>query len=238
MADVFKSDDTIVNPVETLVGDGKKFKDVEALAKGKLESDNHIARLEAELAGIREDLGKRVDAEAQLAEVRNELTVLRNARPQESKSNTSSPLTVDGIQALVNESITRTERNRTSQSNIALANTAMLDAFGSFEQATAGVLAKSKELGLSMDRLKEIAAESPTAFQKIILGDKAAAVAAPLDGRAVATERPQASSGLSTQEGTKAFYDELRTKNPKLYWDPRTQEKIIAAAKAGTYQPS
>lgn len=42
-----------------LVGEGKKFSDVEGLAKGKLESDQMISFLENQAKELREELQKR-----------------------------------------------------------------------------------------------------------------------------------------------------------------------------------
>jgi len=59
--DVFSTqtgDQTSKTSLEELVGEGKKFKTVEDLAKGKLEADSFIAQLEGELKGVKGDLTK------------------------------------------------------------------------------------------------------------------------------------------------------------------------------------
>lgn len=244
MSDVFAADGSTKapaaeensNPLEALVGEGKKFKSVEDLARGKAEADAHIARLESEMAELRKDLGKSVDAAAQLNELRDELKALRTANPQASRDNTSPALTVDGIKALVNESLTQAERNRTAQQNIQKANDAMVQHFGSLEKASEAVKARAAVVGLSVQDLQLMAAKSPTAFQKIML-DGAEKSDGPLNPQSAVREVPAGGfEGGKPKEGTKAYFDDLRKTDPKRYWKPETQEAIIRAAKAGTYQ--
>ena len=47
---------TIENPLETLVGEGKKFKDADALARAAIEKDRFILQLQAENAQMRTSL--------------------------------------------------------------------------------------------------------------------------------------------------------------------------------------
>lgn len=239
MTDVFtgtKEPVQTTNPLETLVGEGKKFATVDDLAKGKLEADAFIERLTQEQAQLRADLGRVQNADQQLIELRAEVQALRAAKPEASKDNTSSPLTVDGIKALVAETITRAERDRTVEQNINAANASMVDFYGDVNKASTAVQAKAAELGLSMEALKDIAAKSPSAFQKIILGDAKVPNVQPLDSKSVNNESPRpVVGGRVAQEGTKEYFEEIRKKNPKLYWSPSMQQKVFQAAKAGTY---
>ena len=52
--------------VTQLVGEGKKFKDYEALAKGKLEADRHIGEITKTLDELRAELAKQDYAKALL----------------------------------------------------------------------------------------------------------------------------------------------------------------------------
>jgi hypothetical protein len=62
MTDVFESptkgEETPVTQVSDLVGEDKKFKTVEDLAKGKLEADSYIEQLKEENRIAREKLGE------------------------------------------------------------------------------------------------------------------------------------------------------------------------------------
>src|SRR5690242_15072647 len=56
-------EDPNADPLELLVGEGKKFKTPQDLAKGKMESDKFIVQLQKEQAALREELNKRLSVE-------------------------------------------------------------------------------------------------------------------------------------------------------------------------------
>ena len=61
MSDLFGND--VTPTAEDLVGEGKKFKTIDDLAKGKAQADTHITNLEKELAELRQDLSARLTVE-------------------------------------------------------------------------------------------------------------------------------------------------------------------------------
>lgn len=226
------------SPVEALVGEGKKFKTVEDLAKGKLAADEHIANLERELAGLRDAAAPKFDAEKQLADLRAEIQALR-ADPSKGRSQEVTPpaVTEDRIAAIVQASLTRAEQNRTVTQNVMAANDAVVQHFGSLDAAAAAVNAAAAANGMSIEDLKNIAAKSPTAFQKIVLGDAA-------KGGPVAPLAPNASAPAvkdnvpmgNAKPGTKEYFDGILKADPRKYWSPAVQMELHKAAKAGTYQ--
>ena len=62
------------NPLEALVGEGKKFQTVEDLARGKLEADTYIAKLHEETAKYREMLEESTQSQAKMDKILEELT--------------------------------------------------------------------------------------------------------------------------------------------------------------------
>lgn len=210
--------------------------DLDAIAKGKAEADAFIESLKKELAGVRAQLNPQFDAEKSLQELRAEIQALKS-NPDQGRSREVTPpaLTSEGIAALVEQEITRAERNRTSQQNIQSANDAVVAAFGSLDAAGTAVKAKAAELGMSVADLKGIAEKSPSAFQKIILGDASnGAGEQPLvvpsanrgDGRAPVGE---------PKRGTNEYFDAILKKDRKLYWSPAVQMELHKAAADGTY---
>jgi hypothetical protein len=237
--DVFGDTKTpiIADPLANLVGEGKKFKTVEDLAKGKVEADSFIVKLQEELSGLRAQINPQFDAEAQLAELRKEIETLRNNPPAKSPAGVTPPtLTEDRIAALVNETITRAEANRSIQQNINAANDAMVAHFGTLEAAGAAVQAKAVELNMSVKDLKDVAAKSPTAFQKIVLGDAAKASEAPLVPRSANPTPPGTPPAGVAKPGTKEYFDGIFKESRKKYWSPEVQMELHKAVKAGTYQ--
>jgi len=64
------SNESTTSVTDTLVGEGKKFASIEALAAGKAESDKFIEQLQGELKGLRTDLDKRLSQEEILEEIK------------------------------------------------------------------------------------------------------------------------------------------------------------------------
>lgn len=222
--------------VETLVGEGKKFKTVEDLARGKTEADAFIERLKQEKADMLEEMKKQSLGSEQLEELRNELKALRTANVQPSRDGTNPALTSDGVKSLIEEVMTQTERNRSAQQNVSAANEAMVKTFGSLEKAAEAVKAKAAEVGMTMDALRGIAANSPTAFLKI-MGESTVADVQPLNPNRVSP------SALNTQQPQKAvpstkedFDAILKAQGRRVYFSPAVQTAIWKAIKAGTYQ--
>ena len=82
--------------LDQLVGEGKKFANIEDLAKGKLNSDEHIDKLENENQRLRQELDTRMTAEEVLAEIRKpEANLQPQAQP--SGGDTAPQLNKDDL---------------------------------------------------------------------------------------------------------------------------------------------
>lgn len=222
--------------VADLVGEGKKFKTVEDLARGKVEADAFIERLKQENATALEAARNSALADEKLDVLRKEIATLKAANPQSSREPTSPALTPDSIKTLVSEAITQTERNRTAQQNINAANDQMVKTLGSLENAANAVKAKASEVGMTLEALKDIAAKSPSAFLKI-MGQEVALSREPLDPTRVVRENTPNLTPNAPTAGTKAYFDNiLKTQGRGVYFTPRIQQEIWKAVQAGTYQ--
>lgn len=242
MTDVFNADGTPATPAPTatgaladLVGDGKKFKTVEDLARGKIEADTFIERLKEENAQALAEARKAALADEQLESLRNEIKALREARGEPSRDNTNPALTLESVKTLVAQTLTQAESNRTAQQNVNVANDAMVKTYGSLEAAGAAVKAKAVEVGMSMDALRDLAAKSPSAFIKIMGGEASKQSAEPLNPNRVVTGIVPNSSN-EPAEGTKEYFDTIQKRSRSEYFTPRVQQAIWKAIQAGTYK--
>lgn len=213
--------------VEQLVGDGKKFRDVESLAKGKLEADRHIAEITQTLNQLREEVAKQDYAKSLLEQLQNKGAGSGTANTEEptqarnsAAENTTQTREVD-IEALVEQAITKKEKARTFEQNIATANEAMVSQYG--EKAGEVVKARSQELGISVERLKEIAAESPTAFLQLVTGSAKKAT----DKVVMPSSVRQDSLASNTSDRTFQYYQKMRKENKSLYYSPKVQRMLM-----------
>lgn len=207
---------------------GDNWRDPEVLAKGKLESDKYISELERQLKELQEDLKKEDYAEKILQEIRNKATDTSNVNRSLPTNNagtneegTPQPtLSEDDLKSLVEKTLTERDKQNTVAQNLKLVDEELQKQFGT--EAKSAIEKKSKELGISLERMKDLAAESPNAFFALIGENKK--IANPLVNTSVRTE------GVNMQASTErnwAFYQKLRRENKNLYYTPKIQQQLM-----------
>jgi hypothetical protein len=219
-----------------LVGDGKKFKNEEALAKGKAESDVYIEQLKSELAGLREDLAKNQENKTQntLEEIKQQLLNNRQAeqlQTPEAEEKTTPELSRDDIQELVDNAITQRETQQTVTQNIDQTNKALLSRFGTAEKAAEAARERLDELGISNEDFKSMASKSPTAAMALFGAGSNQSPAPTITQSTINTE----SRSMGEPKNVKEQFDELRRSNPTKYWTHEVQNEIFRLKKEGKY---
>lgn len=210
-----------------LVGEGKKFKSEEDLAKAKVESDNFIEQLKGELSGLREDLSKRETTEELLKMLKE-----KQSQPSDSKEDTIPQLSKEDIAKLVEEKLVETDKSKTQTRNLSEVNSRMTEVYG--EKAAQILAQRAKENGVSVDFLKDTAAHSPSAFYSLIGINKPSGSTPTTEKSSVNTAA--AFQGTGPKVGTKAYFDNIRKEQGNaVYFDPKVQNQIFQAKKAGTY---
>lgn len=243
MTDIFDTNETN-NPQETptatpdnadplaeLVGEGKKYKTVEALVESRKAADSHIAQLESEQAQAREtieQLQRKVEESAKLKDVLDAVKPQKSTDGQPAAPN----LDKDAIGEIVATQISAIEARRTTAENIKVANDAVVKANGGdLDKSREQVQARANELGVSTNFLMDIAAKSPTAFKEVM---------------GVKETSPQPTSGSETLKGTvntqaldidatvrnNAYYERIRKENPSEYFKPHVQRQLLDDANA------
>lgn len=213
--------------VAQLVGEGKKFKDLESLAKGKLEADRHIGEITKTLDELRAELAKQDYAKSLLeqmskgSEAGAEQPPPVTTSPSKTENTTQS---ASDIESLVEKVITEKERNRTVTQNITIVGEQLEKQFG--DKAAQILKTKSGELNISIDRLKEIAAESPTAFFQLIgvnsnNNNKG-------NTQTVTTSSIRSENfNSNSQDRDFDYYQKLRKENRSLYYSPKVQNMML-----------
>lgn len=208
---------------------GENWKNPEVLAKGKLEADGYIKTLEEQLAQMREDIQKQDYAKSLLEELQSKAASPTNAKPAMANNPNNGGTTTNGntppqvseeiLKGLVEQTLTARERDNTAKQNLATVDQELEKAYGT--DAPAAVQKKAKELGLTVQRLQEIAAESPTAFFNLIGEPKK--TFQPIVQGSVRTE------GFNTQSSTERnfeYYQALRRKSKSDYYAPAVQQQM------------
>lgn len=207
---------------------GENWRDPETLAKGKLEADGYIKNLEDQLVQMREDMKKQdyqADLLAQLQNKATETTTVNNGESNNNNGsidtqNTTGVVDEDTLKSLVEKTLTQREKNSTVQQNLSQVDKELESSFGT--EAAATVQKKAEELGMSMDRLRDIASESPSAFFTLI--GQLEKTFSPMVQGSVRTE------GVNMQASADrnwSYYQNLRRENPNQYYSPKIQQQLI-----------
>lgn len=211
---------------EALVGEGKKFKDEEALARGKWEADQMIARLTREMDELRDDLNKRMTTEELLEKITS-----RNAQPnnpttpesgQQHSHQEVNAMSQEDIQKLVQKTLTVEQQKALAAQNVATVRNKLQEHWGNdfpqkLEQTT-------KELGVSKEYMAHMAETAPQAFLKLVGADQprqpAGVFEAPVPNSAVI--RGDGNSNVKNYK----YFSEMRKADPKKYWSVETQREM------------
>ncbi len=217
--------DDSVDYVEQLVGDGKKFKDVKELAKGKAEADRYIELLKSRLDEAQKEVNTRTSLDSFLKEIKNKDT---NPPP------VSPPQVVDPkpglddseLEKKLEELIARREATRSTQTNLEKVQSVLSEQFGA--DAKVVINKKAKELGMSLSELESLAAKSPSAFYRLVDVQEQ-----PRGQVGFSAPRSQINSQTQQVHGikNKAYFDKLKQTDPKKYNNPQTTVEMIKAMK-------
>jgi len=208
---------------------GENWNNPEVLAKGKLEADGYIQQLESQLTQMREDLGKQDYAQKLLDQLQNKAadpTTANTVMPNNnntggtSDGNTNPNLSEDDLKSLVEKTLTAREKDGLVKQNLAIVDQELEKSYGTNAKAT--VQKKADELGISLQRMQEIAAESPNAFFSLIGEPKKNFN--PMVQGSVRTE------GVNMQNSAErnwSYYQNLRRTNRNEYYTPKVQQQLM-----------
>lgn len=212
-----------------LVGEGRKFNDVEALAKGKLEADRFIEQMKQENAALKADLEKqayRLGVTDYLEEKASAPTA-ESSSPNNQNSGTldqgnTNPKTSEvDIESLVEQTLLKRDQEAVAKNNISLVESELEKAYGT--EAGNAVKQKASELGLQLSELQSMAAKSPNAFMQLM--GKPAVQSKPLISGTIRTE---GSNFETSSDKDFAYYQKMRRENSKLYYKPSTQRQMMS----------
>jgi len=206
--------------VEQLVAaKGDNWADPNVIAKGKLEADKTIESLKAEVEALKLETVKG----AKLDDLLNKLEDKTAITPPKGPDDSLTPKTVseNDIQNLVEETLSKRELANTANRNIAEVDKGLSDRYGT--EAGAKVREMATTTGLSLLRLQELAAESPSAFFQL-MGEAPKAKGPDLTSSTIRTEsvnmKPTGNKNFS-------FYQKLRKDNPTLYRSQGIQQEMM-----------
>jgi hypothetical protein len=237
MTDVFNQENSgetqqeqIEDYLSHLVGEDKKFKSPEELARGKWEADNYIKTLERQMDEARKELEKRQTADEIADRIKSELAGRGESNqeshqtPEENNdSNNNDRNKLEGLSReellkLFDERLSEREQKSKAQQNREEVSKTLSEKVGA--TANKWLQDKAQELGVSVQYLQEQAEVSPKAFYNLVGLNQTSS------GNTGWTP-PQSSTNTAgrldsgTQVRDNAYYEKLFKDSPKLRFDPK-----------------
>lgn len=221
------NDDTNAVTVDVLVGEGRKYKSPDELAKAYVNADSFIEQLKRDLA----------TAKAEADVLKNASTPNSNANGNADPVNPNTPSTEDknapnaggdDWRAKVRAEIENLTQEERFKKNILDAQEKMVEVYGSKEAAAKAIRERAQSLNVSVKWLEETAASSPSAFYATmeIQRQDAKSNNTPTSRSEVVTP-----TNANTGERTFRYYTELRKTDLGKYYSPAVQKEMFDQAK-------
>jgi hypothetical protein len=207
-----------------LVGEGKKFKTVEDLAKGKLAADSHIGRLEVENKALREAMESEGTPEQVLAKINDYLSKKGSENAEVGKGNQpqAQPLTQEKVLELLQQR----EKETKVQNNVESFKANVKKALG--DKAHETIKARLDELSMDAGLFETMVERNPQAALKL-LGLKEQGPAGPMES-SVRTEAFFGESGKGERRNF-AYFQNKRRELGMRYYEPEIQREVFEARK-------
>lgn len=229
MPDPFELDPTETPTIkfEDLVGEGKKYRDQDAVAHAIAEKDRFIERLKQENAEAREAAQKRANEEEFLTRME---TLSRGKSPE-----TRDPPSTEGTQttAITPETIEQMlearEAKKARETNLSTSLQKLQETFG--DDYKRHVQKQAQSLNTTTAELTELASKSPAAFLRLMgIGEQTKADAFSAPPRSSMTVQP---GTVNSNTKDYAYYAKQRLeKGEGWYFSLPVQKEIWEQAKA------
>lgn len=205
-----------------LVGEGKKFKTPVDLAKGKLEADAFIEKVKEENKELRARL------EGLEAIVKAVKPAASDGVKPDAVGSIKAPVDADKIDELVAAALERKTTDAQRAANLKGAVDALEQSLGDKAAVASAIASKASELGMTREKLKEMAETSPAAFLTLMGAN----------GQGNSKGTPPASSASKgghvapkNTSGVKnwAYFESLRKEMGSKYYQPSVQNELFKA---------
>lgn len=220
------------NYLEELVGDGKKFKTVEDLARGKYEADLHVSLKNRELDTLTAEY-KRVQNEynagPKLQEVLDKILAAQtsSSEPPQANETTTAQAAFDPskLDSMLEEKLNKISAARKAQENTALVRERLQADFG--DGFSEMLQSQTQKLGLTKEIVDNLVQTSPDAIFRIMSTVKNDSFQAP-----PRSSRQSTDFAPTTNKRTWSYWQDQSRKKPGLFSDPKAHNQMMDDIKA------
>lgn len=222
MNDLFKVEDQLDENTDyynELVGEGRKFRDNQALAKAKVDSDNYIRTLESKIDQILADhtqLQSDYRARASLEELLQKLDAAQsNAQPEVKQEQQQPQISTNDISELVQKQIRASEQEKLQQGNMRYVQQKLTEHYG--ERFQNAFKQQVDNLGLSEEFVTDLAKNHPEVLLRTIgVGQQQQSDGFQAPPRS--SQRSDSFSPRGPKKRTWSYYQEMKKNDPKSYY--------------------
>ena len=222
------------DPLNQLVGEGRKFKSPSDLAKAKMESDNFIEQLKRENAEMREFVNELHEKQQRSSKVEDRLRDIESSREREASQDRNQPgLSEEEIERRIQENLEKHEVQKTRQQRLETVERKIVNEFGDRDTAAKELARIADENEMSVADLREIAVKSPKAFDNIIgLGSNTNKERSSQNQGtpAKSTVNTASMEKAGTGQRTMSYYKNMMRENPSKYFSPEVQQQKMRDA--------
>ncbi len=228
MANIFSADPVEIDlSFNDVVGEDKKYKDPDALAKAYANIERHARTLEAENAAVR---AERDAIQAMQGNPNsNDAPRQEQPKPNDPPAPTPNPTPNPGVdlRSQIQEEMRVISAEDRARNNIESVAEQMAQTYGSPAAANEAIRKRAQELGMSVEDLRDTAAKAPKAFF--------ATMGTPEAGTSRSTPAPHNDFVSRDSNGSQRnfeYFDNIRKNDSKLYFSAATQREMMQQAKA------
>lgn len=211
-----------------LVGEGKKFKTPQDLARGKYEADLMIETFKRQQDQLRADYLELQKESAARARLEDLIDKLGQKAPA---SNEQPPVNVDNtpkfkpeeLDSLIDSKMEARDANRRRQDNYKTVEAKLRETYGDTYPRV--LKEQVAELGLTSEYINDLARTSPEAFFRTI-GLNAPKTQDGFQPPVRSNQRSDNFAQKGNQKRTWTYYQELKKANPQLYYDPKITNQM------------
>lgn len=214
------------NPfLETLVGDGKKYKSADELARAYHHANIHIEELKGELGEVR---GSKEALSELITEIRNSQPAERVEPPAPPQVSEEAQIQTADIANIVDQRIQAKEAEVIQQNNVAATMGKLVDVYGSQAQVKAAITKAVTQDPAVQKTIDDLSLSSPDLAVKFVTGlVEVGGPTANSPGVENAVQASAPTGGLTWSQCR-----DLKKSNPKEYNSPAFRQRIEAAAQA------
>jgi hypothetical protein len=205
-----------------LVGEGKKYKTVNDLAKSRLEADAFIEQLKTENAGLRQDYSKAQEKVTEQDTLKDILAKIEAAR--QGGSNQPAETESEDIQERVKREVEALEMAKTARFNRETSQATVLQRFNNDESKAKEFMAgEAKRLNITTEMLGKISESSPEAFNRM-LGLSSQSHHGSFNGKGNINTAAELSNSPTRNN---SYYNKLRKEMGADFYNPKIQTQLF-----------